>query len=56
MELAEEVEDAVVDDYADIQTGDNQQLSVVAVYGTLSGRRFWLFKVVSIFMKEIRLK
>ena len=28
-ELAEEVEDAVVIDYADIPTGDNQRLSVM---------------------------
>ena len=53
-ELAEEVEDAIIIDYA-----DNQQLLVMLVnlYMVLwLDVRFWLFKDVSIFMKEIHLK
>ena len=58
-ELAEEVEDAVVIDYADIPNWG--QSTVVGhagklVYGTLSGRKVLALQGRFHFMKEIRLK
>lgn len=59
-ELAEDVEDAVVIDYADIPNwGQSTELSDMLenLFTELClDVRFWLFKDVSIFMKEIRLK
>ena len=57
-ELAEEVEDAVVIDYADIPNwGQSTVVGLENLFTELClDVRFWLFKGVSIFMKEIRLK
>ena len=56
-ELAEEVEDAVVIAMRIFQTGDNQRLLVMLVNLYMVhclDVRFWLYKDVSISMKEIR--